>query len=556
MTENKEQQNISYEELMDDMQSRFGRMLENYEYNGYEYATKFDALEDLVCDLVDDGSDEQERLAQEASDKVLRDFSRMLPDTEVGGQSGGSRLSSGAVPDISVDNLPILTSPLAPGIVTRGYLCNSSPNPPIPGSHEVTPKIKHGGFDGGAKNSFFGTWNPPDFVTLMGSLETGKTNALSTRQSNPDAKLEPEFITLAGRDVVVYPTGSRIGVYYEYHIAFEGFDVFIHKDIVPKNDNPQIKVDYRSEAILKYGGLYQAQSVLLDFLSGLGFTKLEEKVSRLDIQVMIDVPVSAFTKLYLGDHDVGKGRNFTINGKKKRWGKLIETFVSGDISRVQLCIYDKRLEIDKKYNAETAFKYDKTKKDIGREWWDDKKRPVTRIEFRLGRDALRALGVDSLEDFRLRERAIVEYLTHEWFRLLEKEKVRGMENEAPIHPLWRRVQNLFKEYFCCGEISEVKWEKPTPVSVDGSRLIKQGIGCFANAAGSIYGIPASQKVLKDRMCGLVGVDDNVFEKCSKKVRTMEIRQGIKFTEHAIQQCVEQDRVWERFNERPVLHLRR
>ena len=96
MTENKEQQNVSYEELMAGMESRFGRMLENYEYNG-RYAAEFDVLEDLVCNLVDDGSDEQEQLAQVASDKVLRDFSRALPDTEVGGQSGGSRLSSGTV---------------------------------------------------------------------------------------------------------------------------------------------------------------------------------------------------------------------------------------------------------------------------------------------------------------------------------------------------------------------------------------------------------------------------------------------------------------------------
>ena len=391
---------------------------------------------------------------------------------------------------------------------------------------------------------------------MTGSLETGKTNALSTRQSNPDADLEPEIITLAGRDVVVYPTGSRIGVYYEYHIAFEGFDVFIHKDITPKNEIAQIRVDYRAESILKYGGLYEAQSVLLDFLSSLGFTKLEEKVSRLDIQVMIDIPVSAFTKLFLGDHDVSKGRNFTINGKKKRWGKNIETFVIGDISRIQLCIYDKRLEIIKKHNAETAYKYDRTKENIGSEWWDDKERPVTRIEYRLGREALKALGVNSLEDFRLRERAIVEYLTHDWFRLLEKEKVRGMENEAPIHSLWRHVRNLFKEHFCCADVPEVKWKNPIRVSVNSIRLIKQGIGCLSSAAGNIYGVLGSKKSLENCMREIVVVDEDLLEKYHKRVRLREIRQGVKYAEYVAQQRAEQDRARERFNDRPDHHWRR
>ena len=530
MTENKEQQNISYEELMDDMQSRFGRMLENYEYNGYEYATKFDALEDLVCDLVDDGSDEQERLAQEASDKVLRDFSRMLPDTEVGGQSGGSRLSSGAVPDISVDNLPILTSPLAPGIVTRGYLCNSSPNSPIPVTPDVTPEIKHGGFDGGALNCFFGTWNEDAFVTLVGHCESVKSRVSMTRQCNPDDKSEPEILTLAGRCVVVHSGGSRIGqVYYAYHISFEGYDVFIHKDLTPKNDNPQIWVDYRAESILKYGSLYAAQDVLLVFLLLLGFTKVRERPSRIDIQGMIDVPVSAFTKLYLGDHDVGKGRNFTINGKKKAWGKVIETFNTGTENRLELCMYCKRSEIRKKYNDETAAKYDKTIENIGKEWWESD-RPVTRIEFRLHREALKAFGVESLEDFHKRERAIVKYLTTDWFRLLEKPKVRGTENDAAIHPLWKRVQNLFFQYFSCAEIPAVKWKKPTLVSVDCNARIKQGLGNLAMAAVAKSGEQRSPSALRNRTCELVHYSKDEVEKYNGRIRRIEVEKGIKFVD--------------------------
>jgi len=225
---------------------------------------------------------------------------------------------------------------------------------------ETPEKIVHGDIDY-VKNSFFDTWNTPDFVTLTGQFESVKTRILLARQSNPGAELEPEIITLAGQDVIVNPSGVRIGkgVYYAYHLTFEGFDVFIHQDEKPKNDNPQIWFDIRAEARLNYGA-YGAQQVMVDCLSQLGFTVESEKLSQVDVQVMIDVPVSAIVKLYLADHDVGGGHNFRINGKKKKWGKQIETLEHGDRKRIQFSAYDKRVEIAKKYNAETAAKYDKT----------------------------------------------------------------------------------------------------------------------------------------------------------------------------------------------------
>jgi hypothetical protein len=121
MTKSSRQDNqpVTHESLMQDMQDRFAYMLYNDQYNG-KHSTEFGVLEELLCDVIDDGSSEQERLEQEASNTALINYAR----------------------------------------------------------------------------------------------------ALSTRQSNPDAELEEEIITLAGRDVVVYPFGSRIGVYYDYHIRY------------------------------------------------------------------------------------------------------------------------------------------------------------------------------------------------------------------------------------------------------------------------------------------------------------------------------------------------
>jgi hypothetical protein len=175
------------------------------------------------------------------------------------------------------------------------------------------------------------------------------------------------------------------------------------------------------------------------------------------------------------------------------------------------------------------FRFDKTIENIGTEWWESN-RPVTRVEFRLFREALAGLGVESLEDFRQRERAIAEYLTKDWFRLLAKPKVRGTENDAEIHELWVRVQNLFFEHFSCAEVPKVEWQKPTRVSVDSKRLIKQGRGCFVSAVIAESGVQKSKAALRNRIIERVYIDDVTLDKGNQKIRRIEVEKGIKFVE--------------------------
>ena len=533
MTDNPNQQNVSYEALKDGMERRYQEGLVNHRYNGW-HADEFATLEYLVADSIDEEGDEHDRATQEASDKVLRAFVKR--DAESGGGCDGSRTDGGAVPLVKTGNLGDLektgTVSSAPGIVTLGYLGNSSENSPVSGSSCVTPKVKHGGFDGGSKIHYFGTWNEEAFVTLTGRLESAKTSISSTNQSNGDDKLQPGELSLVGLAVRLYLTGSGKGLpsYYAYHIQFAGFDVFIHRDMSPKNNNPQICVDYRAESILTYGSIYAAQDVLLDFLSTLGFTMTRNRLSRTDLQVMLDVPVSKFTNLFLDNKCVGKGRNWTINGKRKKWGNLIETFSIGDKKRIQLCIYDKRLEVEAKWNPDDELKYRKTIENIGTEWWDDKKRPVTRVEYRIGRDVLHEFGIESLEDFRRYERAIVQYLTHDWFRLLAKEKVRGTENDAAIHPIWERVQSLFFQYFTCAEVPAVQWKKPIRLSADSKTLNKQGMGCLASAVAYSSAPLTGEKSLQHAMCDNVRelVDEKLYRKALYKRRMSEIKQGVIF----------------------------
>jgi len=73
-----------------------------------------------------------------------------------------------------------------------------------------------------------------------------------------------------------------------------------------------------------------------------------------------------------------------------------ETIELGAVSRAQICIYDKGCELrTKKSNIvkEALF----VERCVGEEWYNSD-RPITRVEIRLGRDALKALGVDSVSD--------------------------------------------------------------------------------------------------------------------------------------------------------------
>ena len=114
--------------------------------------------------------------------------------------------------------------------------------------------------------------------------------------------------------------------------------------------------------------------------------------------------------------------------------KRLGLFVHADSSSVQLCFYDKRLEVEKAVR-------DHEEIDFDFEWFESGK-PMTCVEFRLFSGALRGFGVKTEHDLYGRMEAIIDMLTHDWFRILERPKVRGTENRAAIHPLWERVRKL------------------------------------------------------------------------------------------------------------------
>jgi len=384
-----------------------------------------------------------------------------------------------------------------------------SPPPSLSGTASTNPRL--GGYDGGLSIGWEGTWNPGQFKRLTAALEAAKERAMNVRSGEFDP------INLGGVDAVVDPCGGKIGnnVWrYKFH-AF-GITFLVHHN--PSNTQ-QVRATYGAEALMQ-NTLPALHSKVLAFLTSLGFHITKETLTRVDMQVMVDIPLMNFIDLIFRRHAVKKARKSAIYFLSD----IPKTYRIGDIDNVQVCIYDKRAEMKR-------MKLEKKKltieHSIGQEWWESK-RPITRVEFRLGRNALRCFGVDSVADLLERERGILDLVSHDWFRLLEKPKVPGRGKRAKTHPLWDRVRSLFFEHFTGSKIRDIQYRKPQPISCDPTPLLRQAAGCIAKAVAIQNGKQDTSENIVRLVSGWsCRSKAEIFRKVNLHADTMEITKGIR-----------------------------
>jgi hypothetical protein len=206
--------------------------------------------------------------------------------------------------------------------------------------------------------------------------------------------------------------------------------------------------------------------------------------SRADLQVLVECDISELILPVFSNCCVKRASKFSYYGDHR---KPISSFTLG--SKIQLCIYDKIKEL-----LDTC---DEVKLNLlvneclGGEFPEQ----LTRVEFRLRRDALKDFGIDTMLDLLQRERALVEYLTFDWFRLLENEKVKGNETRQKLHSVWQQVIDLFKQYFPGVEGYRKPLDKRDrrQLRCTGESLIKQAVGCMATVAAVAKGAFENEK---------------------------------------------------------------
>ena len=250
--------------------------------------------------------------------------------------------------------------------------------------------------------------------------------------------------------------------------------------------------------------------------------------SRVDFQITTDcITMAELWDLVENDYAVSKLRknnpHFDGLGSKKE----LESFTLGTRkSPVRFCFYNKFIEMNSGGNFGTQ-KYMLLLEKMGAEWVNSP-RPATRIEISVKRDALKCMGINSVDELFENEWAIINLLTQDWFRILEEPKIDKQEKRQKNHPVWDRIRSLFRLYFPGGNDDDVaEWESPKPIAGNAERKKRMALGCISAAFGEENG--EQPDVRKTKALAYEWVDSVLEElhyKLNKTAKRTEGKSGI------------------------------
>jgi len=370
------------------------------------------------------------------------------------------------------ENLPFPAIPLGK-INSRG---NSEPTRPGSDAREVpeagppsdsmgptkrnSNKSTRGGYDT-LELGLYGKWDQARFASLVELLAEKKESAQAS----------PAYAMLNNCEVLVEPKGFRAGCMYQFALAYHGIKIGITEK--PSKNYAAIRIRFGFEALIGRNA-FELFEALLEWLKGLEFNYEKSLVSRADLQVdMLDVPFRYFLEPIMNDKAVYRARKYAIYGESKgptsiRLG-----------TNVQICIYDKMAEL---WSINDIIKWELMKEHRSINPLTDE---CTRVEFRLRRESLKAMEIDSMEDLKEKQSSLVEFLHTKWFRLLSEPKKKSNTSRQPESELWKEVQSIFDETFAVNDVEQSPicrdWNKRRVIKCEPHELEKQAAGCYASA---------------------------------------------------------------------------
>ncbi|HBT76561.1 MAG TPA: hypothetical protein DEB39_06460 [Planctomycetaceae bacterium] len=229
---------------------------------------------------------------------------------------------------------------------------------------------------------------------------------------------------LAGRPFVILPRSAGGGITYRYVLEGDGFKLYIHSN--PSNTIQPVRVRYMTEGLIGRD-LFAKHAELLELLHDMGFSVTQEKISRVDLQVMLYRDVMDFMKPILSGNSVCVARKGQFNTS----GDRILTYRLGRGGQ-QACIYDKRTELFETKQANEAKFWLMVNECFGEEWLYEEI-PTTRVEFRIKREVLKDMGINSMHDLLEHEAGLARYCYCSRFRILSdaKQKATRTSRKSP-----------------------------------------------------------------------------------------------------------------------------
>jgi len=184
--------------------------------------------------------------------------------------------------------------------------------------------------------------------------------------------------------------------------------------------------------------LYQE---ILDHLKLFGCTVEKTIVSRVDL--CVDAPgvdIREVAALLETDCYVTRARKHN-SYTDKSFG--VEGFTIGSSkAKIKFRAYCKARELEQKKDEQKA--------EIVRvvRWGGKHQEHATRFEFQLRREAIKQLGIDTIEDYFEKRQGLALYLVEKFLRFTDKpvsDRKRG--DESKPHPIWVRVRDAFEQSF-------------------------------------------------------------------------------------------------------------
>jgi hypothetical protein len=419
------------------------------------------------------------------------------------------------VSDVGDVNSEIFRTYIQGGLGLGGNLSGGSPvpNPPITNRGVYSRNDKNpikplnsvcmGGYDGGLEVGYFGEWDDSYFQSLIKYLESNR--------------LSDEFksVILNGNEFILSPYGSNSAIHYRYLLEGQGLQIKIHNK--PTEQIQPIRVRFGFESLVGRN-FFDVYSEFICFLSSLGFTISKEIISRVDLQVMVNRNINDFLVPILSGWCVRSFYKFNVYTDS--CGNT--SGLSGGVG-IKLRIYNKTQEL---LDTNNEFKASLLSHYCTGGFIPTN---LTRIEYSVGRDFLNDCCLNTVQDLQELENSLVNYLTYDWFRLLDSKKTVCNASRQSVHKIWQEVQDLFNEYFPGVESDRIfsrSSRKMKGLNCDSRMLNSQAIGCLCSAIALSHGVFSDKEEAKKYLMKLFDNNsDLIMEKIKQRVDRNRILTG-------------------------------
>jgi hypothetical protein len=341
---------------------------------------------------------------------------------------------------------------------SRGVLSTNRP-PAISHSDIVQNREQIIGSEDTVTLSLYVHWEEKMFKALSECFDEMKEAAQAGNH-------EKDYIELSAKSYLFsatgYKSGTGAGPMYRWKMECDGVKISIANQPIPQNGIPNAIVNIGSLYLMKNGGLLQGWPGIKGMVEAF-CGKIElVKISRLDGCIdLVDVDVAEYVSRFENNYYISRAQKGGVfnHGKRKTGFKLG--------TGKQIRVYDKRQEVE--HQPEKMLILVQTR------WGGRLPEYATRVEFQIGSEDLRILGIATLDDYEQKRYSLFEYLTHEWFRMTDAAPTQNNHSRLATSGVWEIVQGAFKNW-TGKRIASLKF---TPDKLpDQSHLSKQAIGCI------------------------------------------------------------------------------